>query len=288
MNSQEPFKISGIDFNKIVYPKIKASQNKKIILLKYNDNGKLKNFVIQTPTILNIRTPVKHNGYSEIELAMVGKEKVKVNKFINFLNSLEDKIKEHAQYNASSWFNLTDNDTVLSFQKVIRDSDEYPTGTVKMKIIKNNDFETQLQINNSKRIGIESIPEDSWCKMILECYAVWINANNDFGIFFRPILISFTPKEKQIYNYNFIEDSEENNDFDIPETESNNIFMNIDANVEELTKSLNDSTTQLEFNFQDQNQKEQVLDININDSFLSNSESDSEVSSEIDAETSDN
>ena len=286
MNSQEPFKISGIDFNKIVFPKIKVNQNKKIILLKYNDNGRLKNFVIQTPTVLNTRAPIKYNGYSEIELAMVGKEKVKVNKFINFLNNLEDKIKENAQYNASSWFNLTDNDTVLNFQKVIRDSDEYPTGTVKMKIIKNNDFETVLQLNNSKRISIDSIPEDSWCKMILECYAVWINANNDFGIFFRPILISFMPKEKQIYNYNFIEDSEENNDFDIPETESNNIFMNIGANVEELTKSLNDSTTQLELNFQDQ--KEQVLDINIKDSFLSNSESDSEFSSDIDAETSDN
>ena len=286
MNSHVPFKISGIDFNKIVCPKIKVNQNKKIILLKYNDNGRLKNFVVQTPTVLNTRAPIKYTGYSEIELAMVGKEKAKVNKFINFLNNLEDKIKENAQYNASSWFNLTDNNTVLNFQKVIRDSDEYPTGMIKMKIIKNNDFETILQLNNEKRITMDSIPEDSWCKMILECYAIWINANNDFGIFFRPIIISFTPKEKQIYNYNFIEDSEENNDFNIPESESNNIFMNMGANVEELYRSLNDSTTQLELNFQDQ--KDQNLDINIKDSFLSNSESNSETSSDIDAEFSDN
>ena len=32
-------------------------KNKKIVLIKYNDKGKLKNFVFQTPTLLNLAKP---------------------------------------------------------------------------------------------------------------------------------------------------------------------------------------------------------------------------------------
>ena len=44
--------------------------------------------------------------------------------------------------------------------------------------------------------------------MILEVYAVWINSNNDFGIFLRPVLISFSARE-ELYNYRFVESDEE-------------------------------------------------------------------------------
>ena len=78
--------------------------------------------------------------------------------------------------------------------------------------------------------------------MILECYAIWINSNNDFGLFLRPVLISFTLKE--IYNYNFVDDSDE--ELNVPDTEINsNIFMKI--NKSSKTK-YNNSTTQLEIN----------------------------------------
>ena len=108
MNSQEPFKISNVDFSKIVYPKDRINDKKKIILIKYNEKGKLKNFVFQTPTLLNIGKAQMFNGYHEIELALVGKEKERVNYFIDFLNQLEDKIKSDARFNASNWFNITD------------------------------------------------------------------------------------------------------------------------------------------------------------------------------------
>jgi hypothetical protein len=243
MNSQEPFKINNIDLNKIVYPKDRSNDKKKIVLIKYNDKGKLKNFVFQTPTLLNIGKALMFNGYHEIELAMVGKEKDRVNSFIYFLNQLEEKIKSDAKFNASNWFNITDENQTINFQKIIRESEEHSTGTIKLKIIKNNDFETVLQQNNSKKISVDSIPEDSWSKMILECYAIWINSNNDFGIFLRPILISFTPKET--YNYKFIEDSDEEDEFEVPDTDvNNNIFMNINHNIK--NKNNHDSTSQLE------------------------------------------
>ena len=239
MNSQEPLKISNIDFTKIVYPKSRSNQNKKIILIKYND----KNFVFQTPTLIKISVSDFTNGYAELEVALQGKgkEQGKVNKFIKFLNDLENKIKLDAQYNANSWFNVNDNQ-IINFQKIIRESDNYSNGTIKIKIIKNNDFKTLLQLNNNKKIDIDSIPQDSYCKMILECYAIWINSNNDFGLFFRPVLISFSPKE--IYNYKFLEDSDDDNDFDMPDTEVNNIFLKI--NERTSVKKQYDSTSQLD------------------------------------------
>ncbi len=246
MNYQEPLRTSNVDFSKIVYPKTRSNQNKKIVLVKYNEKGKLKNFVFQTPTLLNLTKPEFNNGYAELELALVGKEKSKVAKFMKFLNELEAKVKFDAQFNASSWFNIDEDNTTINFQKIIRESDDYANGTIKIKIIRNNEFETMVQLNNSKRISIESIPEDSWCKMILECYAVWVNANNDFGLFFRPVLVSFTPKEKDIYNYKFLEESDEENEFEIPDTEiNNNIFMKIDPRNKSKGK-LNESSTQLD------------------------------------------
>ena len=251
MNNQEPYKISNIDFDKIVYPKNRSNDNKKIILMKYNEKGKLKNFVFQTPTLLNINKAQTCKGYHEIELALVGKENNKVKKFINFLNELENKVKLDAQFNASTWFNITDDNQTINFQKIIRESDDYPTGTLKIKVIKNNDFETLLQINNSKRIGVDNIPGDSWSKMILECYAVWINSNNDFGIFLRPVLISFTPKEIEVYNYKFLEESDDEDAFDVPDTEiNNNIFMKVEkiGKHNHDYKHINDTTSQLELN----------------------------------------
>jgi len=66
MSYQEPFKISAIDLNKMVYPKNRQTQNKKIILVKLLEKNKQKNFVFQTPSIMNIDKPEKFNGYYEV------------------------------------------------------------------------------------------------------------------------------------------------------------------------------------------------------------------------------
>jgi len=240
MNYQEPLKISSVDFSKMVYPKQKQTQNKKIILIKMNDKNRLKNFVFQTPTLLNINKPENANGYAEIELAFIGKEQKKVDRFIKFLNDLESKLKTDAIYNASNWFNLTSDNDTINFQKIVRDSVEYKNGTFKVKILKNSDFETILQLDNSKKIKLQDVPENSWCKMILEVYAVWINSNNDFGIFLRPVLISFTARE-DVYNYQFIESDEDDED-DIPDTEvNNNVFVKLDKDI--ITQLTQDEDT---------------------------------------------
>lgn len=215
MNYQEPLKISEIDLSKIIYTKPQQTHNKKIILIKYE--SKNKNFVFQTPSILSIGKIVKYNDYQELELVLEGKQENKINKFIKLLNNLETQIKEDAQYNASKWFESD----ILNFQKIIRESDIYKNGTIKIKILKTHNFETILQDESFNKIESSSIPENAWCKMILEVYAIWVH-NNEFGIFLRPIIISFTPR-KELYNYKFIESEEEIDE--IPDTETNSLFI---------------------------------------------------------------
>jgi hypothetical protein len=250
--SQEPLRLNEINLNNLSYPKSKLSKNKKIILIKYNNN----NFVFQTPTLLNTKKPKSFNNYTELEVALNGKDNNKVDNFIRDINLLEKKIISDAHNNAREWFDF-DNDKPkeINFQKIIRDSDEHSCGVVKIKIVNNNNFVTNLQLNNSK-INVNSIPENSWCKMILECYAVWVNSNNDFGLFFRPIVISFM--EKQQYNYNFIAESSDSDDDDeyIPETETSNFMHNDiylhteDKNlITEIIDSVNLETSEVDTNF---------------------------------------
>lgn len=221
MSLQEPLNIKDINFDNIIYSKCKKNQNKKIILIKYNDD-EIKNFVIQTPTLLNLYKAKKYNNYSEIELALVGNEsQEKVNKFINFINKLETKIKNTAREQGNKWFDLEENKT-LSFHNIIRDSDDYDKGTFKLKILNDDIFKTKLLFNNNN-ISVNEISNNSWCKIILEFYAIWINSDNEFGLFLRPIIISFNMKES--YEYKFINDSDE--EIEIPETEINQeIFLN--------------------------------------------------------------
>jgi hypothetical protein len=244
MTSLEPMKLNNIDLNNIQYKKIKKNNNKKIILLKYNDNNKIKNFVFQSPTLINLNKPTIHNDYAEIEILLEGKNSNKINYFKLFLNNIENKIKVDASTYANEWFNVNENNSTINFQKIIRENNIF-----KIKIIKNIDFETIVQLNNLKKISYNLIPEDSWCKLILECYAIWINSNNDFGIFFRPVLISFKLKEKKIYNYNFIEDSDSENNIDIPDTDCKNYKDSLVSNIysknllqdEFIIKTLNES-----------------------------------------------
>jgi len=242
MDYLEPLKISLIDLNNISYSKIRELNNKKIIIVKYDYGDKYKNFVFQTPTLLNLNKPNYCNQYVEMAITLEGKEKNKVNTFLKFINDLENKIKSDAVVNLNSWFKLDKNKQDINFQKIIRDDN-----TIRIKILKNNDYETLVNYNN-KKINLSSIPDNTWCKLILECYAIWINSNNNFGIFFRPILISLLPKLKKIYNYNFIGDETDSDNIDIPDTEINITQNNLFLDSHTLDKSNNNSTSQLEIN----------------------------------------
>ena len=229
-----PLKISEVDFDNIVYKDIKSNSKKTVVFLKYRKKNSLKNFVIQTPSFLNINEPIKNKTHWDLEIPIFGKKENKVIEFADFFNKLDDKIMYDARIHSSKWFSNFDIQEI-NYQKTIRESDnkKFKNGTFKVKILNNVDFKTLVQLNNSQKINMDQVPKNSWVKMIFEIQALWINKNG-FGIFLKPILISFSPIEIQVYK--FLEDSEDEIE-DIIDSE-NDIFMKGSTNkVNELESS---------------------------------------------------
>ena len=113
---------------------------------------------------------------------------------------MDNKIVYDARINSADWFEKFDTEEI-NYQQIIRTADDsrfFKWDGVKN--FKNNDFQTMLQINNKESIDVSDIPQNSWIKMIIEIQAIWINKNG-FGLFLKPILISFNPIE--IKNINF-------------------------------------------------------------------------------------
>lgn len=229
-----PLKLNEIDFDNIVYKDIKSNSKKTVVFLKYRKKNSLKNFVLQTPTFLNINDPVKNKTHWDLEIPIFGKKEKKILEFADFFNKLDDKIMYDARIHSSKWFGNFDIEEI-NYQRTIRESSnkKFKNGTFKIKILNNVDFKTLIQLNNSQKITMEQVPRNSWIKMIFEIQALWINKNG-FGIFLKPILISFTPIEIQVYK--FLEDSEDEIE-DIIDSE-NDIFMKGQNNqVNELESS---------------------------------------------------
>lgn len=247
MSSKVPYRISEIDLNNICYTDIKSNNKKTIVYIKYMDNNKLKNIVFQTPTLLSTNTIQLKNDMYELDVPLIGKEKEKINKFINFLNLLDKKIIKDAKIN-NKWFELFSKIKTMKYQKVIRDNNNI-NGCIRLKLLKTNDFETLVQ-NNNNRIQFDDIQKDSWLKCILEIYAIWINENG-FGLFIRPILLSFKPCMKISYNYKLLDESDENEIEEVVDTlQDNSIFIRseneITSSVLELPTQNNSSVIQLE------------------------------------------
>jgi len=241
---KEPYKIDNINFENIRYVEKKETPDKTIIYTKYEDNGKLTNFVIQTPSLRNVNDVVNRKGINELEIPLLGQNNIKTDKFIGFLNNLDKQITSDGKIN-TEWFNNFYNGNVIRYQKTIRECEDYKNGMIKIKIIKNDNFETILQVNNKEAIEIENIEKDSWVKMILEVYAIWVNKNGS-GIFLRPILVSFKPFDKIEYNYTFLEESD-NEDVINTVMDNDSIFMKQDEIVNDSGET---SILELPFNNQ--------------------------------------
>jgi len=224
-----PLKWQEINLENIVCHKIKNMGNKKVVLIRYNDNNNLVKFVFQTPRLKTILS----NGGLNIELSLTTN-----NEFQDFVNNIEINIKELAQKNAltQKWFNLYDNNSYINFKKIIRDND-----IMKLKILNDNDFKTEI-ILEDKGINLEN-NNDLTSKIILELYGIWINNKNDFGIILRSVLVSFKEIKNKKYNYVFINDSDSDDDINTPDTElsnNNDIFLQITNKTETEKIQLDD------------------------------------------------
>tara|TARA_B110000908_G_C10267311_1_gene465614 strand:+ start:2395 stop:3219 length:825 start_codon:yes stop_codon:yes gene_type:complete len=245
MNTREPYILDEIDFNNICFTKVKQTNKKKIVYLKYKNHGKLDNLVIQTPTLWSIKKPLKiGDNIYDLEIPLIGKRKSNVDTFINFLSKLDAFIIKSAKTNASSWFNSSDQAIYINS---IRESNEYSikTGFIKLKIIKSYDFKTVLKKNNKVKLKLKDIKENNWIKSIIQIFAIWIKPNNQFGIYFKPIIISFKDPIIENINYNFIKETEDEDNIVIDSPINNNKTNNIFIKKEDLINNQNDNVTSI-------------------------------------------
>ena len=80
--------------------------------------------------------------------------------------------------------------------------------SIKLRLCNNKELVTKLIVNDEVVSNFDDIlSNESTTKMIIEIYAVWIKTNS-FGLLLRPINILMKFKENPVYNYKFLENSE--------------------------------------------------------------------------------
>lgn len=246
MNVSHPYKLDEIDYKNIIYTETKSVDDKKIIYLKYKEKNKYNKLVFQTPYLFLKNNIIKSDKITEIDINLICKTDKKLEDFKKNINILENKILNDAKLNYNKWFQNYNFKNKLLYQKIFRKNKDNDEDILKLKIINNSNFKTIL-LSNNKNININDIPTNSWNRSILEVYAIWIN-NNGFGLFIRPILISF--KKEQIEQYNFYEDSDndKNNDLESdiflkPDNIEHNNVVNIISTSSSNINNNNKSST---------------------------------------------
>ena len=216
MNLLEPYNVSSIDFNDIVFKPPKIIKNKKIIFLKYKKNS---NFVIQLSNLAN-NYVIDSN---EIEF------EIKNTKVIDFLNNLDNFIIEQTKTKINEWFNHIDDLSSIDYQRIINGEN-----IIKLKILNNDSFKTKVTLNDEEIDDFNEIDGNVSAKAIVEVYAIWIK-NNSFGLLLRTIKIGIS---QTVYNYKFLESDDE-------EKESENIVFiknnNLNISEDPLTSTTDTS-----------------------------------------------
>lgn len=248
MHSQNPYKISEINTEKIFFKNIKESENKKIIFIKYKDDNVLKNMVFQLPTLVN--NIVVENNEVEIKIDCIDDSKTE--KVIQLLSDIDNKIVSEAKKNANTWFDHINDKSKINFHHSLRGNEE--STMIKVKVIDSKEFRTNVILNNNEtdKISLDEVPNNGKLKIVLECYAVWIHGDT-FGIILRPVILSFIMDIETEYNYKILDDSEsdvsdDNNDLlfikttEINEESKLNLeFMgSINSNISESSSETND------------------------------------------------
>jgi len=234
MTFKKPYKIKDINLENIRFTDIKSNSKKTIVYIKYNNTSdEQTNLVFQSPSLFNVNKPSFKNNNYELDIPLLSKSIEKIKEFTTFLNKLDKIITSKALENPK-WFNNIINNNKIKYQKIIRsssDSKRFKNGMIKLKIINTDNFETKIN-NGNKNININSIQENSWVKSILEVYAIWITQDG-FGLFIRPVLMSFKLNENIDYNYELTDDSEEIDDV-IHTIHDNSIFIRADENTHNI------------------------------------------------------
>jgi hypothetical protein len=133
MNYQNPFKISDVNLDNIIYKTIKETHNRKIIFIKYKNNtdDKNKNLVFQLPTLYNNLII----NDKDIDIPINCKDEKKNTELVDFFNKLDSKIIGDIKKNKSVWFSHIKNKTEVNYHYIIRNDDKPNRSIFRVKYV---------------------------------------------------------------------------------------------------------------------------------------------------------
>ena len=162
-----------------------------------------------------------------------------MNTLLNFIKSIDDKMQNLAKNN-KEWFN---NEKSV-YRKIIRDSENFKNGILKLKV-KKNSIPKFLKITKNRQSDaalLSDIKEGNKIKLIIDFFGLWIRKKNNtyyYGLYLKPILIDYRQEEE----ITFIEDSESENEQEkVNEILDSEFEQNYDNTESSNKKSLNLST----------------------------------------------
>tara|TARA_A100001015_G_scaffold309202_1_gene408180 strand:- start:29 stop:970 length:942 start_codon:yes stop_codon:yes gene_type:complete len=274
LRNQKPFKINQIDTTRIIYGEVSGSDNRKSLLLGYNDlNDGEKRLIFQTTELKNINSLIDKDSYYELDIPLYGESDKRVNLLIDFLKNLDTAFVNEARNKHREWFGDVSN---IKYKSIIRKNvpeSEDPilkNGSIKLKILKNKNSNTRITTNKTKtNIDIHDLTKGSYLKMILECYALWITKEG-FGLYLKPILIDQRYSQEN-QDLSFVNDSEEDENKevnDIIDTEIISHVKNINIDYETKNTIVSESSDIINSNINDTN-IETLPHLNVNNEELS-------------------
>lgn len=228
---KKPFRISEINLDNILYSNPVVKDDKTNILLKYNNGTKKQQFIIQTPELVCLSSPILKNDIYEINIDLQAKSSKKINNLLEFINSLDNKMQNLGKNN-NSWFN--NNKSI--YRKIIRDDPNHPNGVLKLKVKKSN-IPKYLKVTKNKQSEtaiLSDMIEGYKIKLVIDVFGLWIRKKNNiyyYGIYLKPVLIDY--REDINEEISFIEDSdsENNNINEILDTEYEQQYDNTETSI---------------------------------------------------------
>jgi len=196
-------KIKNIDITKIEYHSINNENNKKYINIALDNND----FVFQTPLLYNNSKLIDFKFFYQLDIPLCGKSGEHTERFIDFLNNLDQKILFDGKSNKDIWFKDHTNLSQMKYKSLIRSplyKNEFnKNGIIRIKFPKNT---TDIRIGNAR------ISDDKLNQVITNCYIRLILkikfiriTNYEFGLFLEPLKILI----EEIEDYDFVNDSDE-------------------------------------------------------------------------------
>jgi hypothetical protein len=137
----KPQKINETDPENIVYGSVKKG---KIVSITYNN--KKDPYYIQSTELLNVSTPVKKDGYYELDIPLIGENEKKVEKFRRLLKVIDGKGVKDGKKHSKEWMPEKKN---MRYKNIIRsyeDKVDFKHGGIKLKLI---DSRVKVTINGT-------------------------------------------------------------------------------------------------------------------------------------------